>query len=118
MRHGNKKRTLGRVKNQKTALMRGLAVSLIRDGSIKTTEAKAKELRPFAERLITYAKSGTLAARRQVASALGEPRNETLKKLFDEIAPKFKERNGGYTRVIKIGRTKAGRDEAVIEYVE
>ncbi|MFT5849575.1 MAG: large subunit ribosomal protein L17 [Patiriisocius sp.] len=118
MRHGNKNRTLGRVRSQRTALLRGLAVSLIRDGKIKTTEAKAKELRPFAERLVTHAKKGTIAARRQVASLLGEPKSETISKLFDEIGPKFKEREGGYTRVIKMGRTLAGRDEAVIEYVE
>ena len=118
MRHGNKNRTLGRVRSQRTALLRGLAVSLIRDGKIKTTEAKAKELRPLAERLVTYAKKGTVAARRQAASVLGEPKSETISKLFDEIGPKFKERQGGYTRVVKMGRTTAGRDEAVIEYVE
>ena len=118
MRHGNKNRTLGRVRSQRTALLRGLAVSLIRDGKIKTTEAKAKELRPYAERLVTYAKKGTVAARRQAASVLGEPKAVTISKLFDEIGPKFKERSGGYTRVIKMGRTAAGRDEAVIEYVE
>ena len=118
MQHGNKNRTLGRVKKQKTALIRGLAVSLIRDGKIKTTEAKAKELRPFAERLVTYAKANTLASRRRTATELGEPKNETIKKLFDEIAPKYKDRHGGYTRIIKMGRTKAGRDEAIVEYVE
>ena len=117
MRHGNKNRTLGRVRKQRTALMRGLAVSLIRDGQIKTTTAKAKELRPFAERLVTYAKQGTVAARRNAATALGEPKADTIKKLFEEIAPKYKDRNGGYTRVIKMGRSN-GRDEAVIEYVE
>ena len=117
MQHGNKNRTFGRVRKQRTALMRGLAVSLIRDGKIRTTTAKAKELSPFAERLVTYAKEGTVAARRKAATALGEPKSETITKLFEEIAPKFKDRNGGYTRVIKMGRT-SGRDEAVIEYVE
>tara|TARA_B100000745_G_scaffold300012_1_gene252405 strand:- start:36 stop:329 length:294 start_codon:yes stop_codon:yes gene_type:complete len=97
--------------------MRGLAVSLIRDGQIKTTTAKAKELSPFADRLVTYAKKDTIAARRKAATALGEPKADTIKKLFEEIAPKFKDRNGGYTRVIKMGRTD-GRDEAVIEYVQ
>ena len=92
-------------------------MSLIENGQIKTTEAKAKELRPFAERLVTYAKKGDVAARRQAASVLGEPKDAVIKKLFEEIAPKFSDRNGGYTRVIKMGRTKAGRDEAVIEYV-
>lgn len=118
MRHGNKNRTLSRPANQKAALMRGLAVSLIEHGKIKTTEAKARELRPFAERLVTYGKQDTLAARRKVATALGEPKAEVIKTLFETIAPKFKERSGGYTRVIKMGRTQAGRDEAVIEYVE
>ncbi len=118
MRHGNQNRTLGRSKDQKTALMRGLAVSLIRDGQIKTTLAKAKELKPFAERLVTYGKQGTIAARRRAASALGEPKTTTISKLFDTIAPKFAERNGGYTRIVKVGRTEAGRDEAVIAYVE
>ena len=117
MRHGNQNRTLGRVRSQRTALLRGLAVSLIRNGKIKTTEAKAKELRPLAERLVTYAKEGTVAARRKASSVLGEPNEVTIKKLFDVIAPNYKERNGGYTRIIKMGRTPAGRDEAVIEYV-
>ncbi len=117
MRHGQQNRTFGRVRSQRTALMRGLAVSLIRDERIVTTEAKAKELRPFIERLVTYGKKGTIAARREAATKLGEPRAETIKKLFETIAPKFSERAGGYTRVIKMGRTPAGRDEAVIEFV-
>ena len=117
MQHGKNTRTLSRTRSQRTALMRGLAVSLIRDGKIKTTLAKAKELRPFAERLVTYGKQNTVASRRQAASALGEPANDTIKKLFDEIAPRFADRQGGYTRIIKVGRTSAGRDEAVIEYV-
>ncbi len=117
MRHGSKNRTLSRPARQKTALLRGLAVSLIENGQIKTTAAKAKELRPFAERLISYGKENTVTARRKAATALGEPKSTIVQKLFDEIAPKFAERNGGYTRIIKMGRTKAGRDEAVIEYV-
>jgi len=118
MRHGNQNRTLSRTRSQRTALLRGLAISLIKNGQIKTTEAKAKELRPFAERLVTYGKSGTVAARRKAAQALGEPAAVVIKKLFDEIAPQYKERSGGYTRITKMGRTPAGRDEAVIEYVE
>jgi large subunit ribosomal protein L17 len=97
--------------------MRGLAIALIEEGKIKTTEAKAKELSSFADRLVTYGKEGTLAARRKAASALGEPNDDTIKKLFEVIAPNYKERDGGYTRVIKMGRTLAGRAEAVIEYV-
>jgi len=118
MRHSNQNRTLGRDRDQRTALLRGLAVSLIKNGQIKTTEAKAKELRPMAERLVTYGKTGTIAARRKAAQVLGEPAAAIIKKLFEEIAPMYKERNGGYTRIIKMGRTSAGRDEAVIEYVE
>jgi large subunit ribosomal protein L17 len=117
MRHGNQNRTLSRPSNQRTALIRGLAVSLIKKGKIKTTTAKAKELRPFAERLVTYGKAGTVAARRKASQALGEPAAPVIKKLFEEIAPNFKDRNGGYTRIIKMGRT-SGRDEAVIEYVD
>ena len=116
MQHAKQNRTLGRPRNQRTALLRGLAVSLIENGKITTTTAKAKELRPFAERLITLGKEGTVAARRKVASRLGEPKDKVVKKLFDEIVPTYKERDGGYTRIIKMGQTN-GRDEAVIELV-
>ncbi|MCA9357901.1 50S ribosomal protein L17 [Candidatus Kaiserbacteria bacterium] len=118
MRHASKTRTLSRTRSQRTALVRGLAVSLIRDGQIKTTLAKAKELQPNIERLVTHAKKGTIPARRHVASALGEPSETIMKKLFSEIAPKFAERNGGYTRIVKLGRTSPGRDEAIIAFVE
>lgn len=116
MQHAKKNRTLSRPRRQRTALLRGLAVSLIENGKITTTSAKAKELRPFAERLITYGKKATVTARRQAASALGEPKDTVIKKLFDEIAPSYQERAGGYTRIIKMGQT-AGRDESVIELV-
>ena len=118
MRHANNKRTLSRTRSQRTALIRGLAVSLIRDGQIKTTLAKAKELQPNIERLITHAKKNTVQSRRLVASQLGEPLDNTITKLFSEIAPKFAERNGGYTRVVKMGATSPGREEAVIAFVE
>ncbi len=118
MRHSNKNRTLSRPAGQRAALLRGLSVSLIRDGKITTTIAKAKELQPRIERLVTFAKKNTIAARRTVASRLGEPNDEIVKKLFAEIAPKFETRNGGYTRVIKMGRMPSGRDQAVIEFVE
>lgn len=118
MRHENKNRTLGRTRSGRTALLRGLTVSLIRDGQIKTTAAKAKELQPRVERLITLAKKDTVAARRLVASRLGEPQDSTVKKFFGEIAPRFKERSGGYTRIVKLGRTSPGREEAIISFVE
>jgi large subunit ribosomal protein L17 len=116
MRHANKNRTLSRTRSQRTSLLRGLAISLIRDGQIKTTKAKAKELQPRIERLVTLAKSDSVATRRVVAARLGEPADATIKKLFTEIAPKFADRAGGYTRVVKVGQT-AGRDEAVIAFV-
>jgi large subunit ribosomal protein L17 len=118
MRHANKNRTLSRTRSQRTALIRGLAVSLIRDGQIKTTFAKAKELQPRIERLVTHAKNDTVAARRLVSTRLGEPTDSTIKKLFSEIAPNFKERNGGYTRIVKLGATSPGRQEAIISFVE
>ena len=117
MKHANNKRTLNRSRSQRTALIRGLAVSLIRDGQITTTLAKAKELQPNIEKLVTHAKKDSVAARRLVATRLGEPKTETITKLFADIAPKFAERNGGYTRIVKLGQT-SGRDEAVIAFVE
>ena len=117
MRHHNKNRTFGRPRNQRTALLRGLAVSLIEHGKIKTTEAKAKELRPYVEELITHGKKDTFQARRLVSSRLGEPTASVLKTLFEDIGKRYAERNGGYTRIVKLGETKAGRREAVIEFV-
>lgn len=117
MRHHHAQRTLGRDKDQRLALIRGLAQSLIEHGKIVTTEGKAKELRPFIEKLVTYARKDTLAARRRVLSALGQPKSSVATKLFSEIAPAHKDRQGGYTRIVKMGRSKAGRDEAVIEFV-
>lgn len=117
MQHRVKNRSLGRTSRLRTALLRGLAISLVENGKIKTTEAKAKEVRPFVEKLITTAKKDTVAARRTVSTRLGEPSADFIKNLFTEVAPKYKERDGGYTRVIKMGRTPAGRDEAVIELV-
>ena len=117
MKHSNNKRTLGRSRSQRTALMRGLAVSLIRDGQITTTLAKAKELQPQIERLVTHAKTDSVQTRRHVASKLGEPTSTTITKLFRDVAPKFAERSGGYTRIVKLGQT-SGREEAVIAFVE
>ncbi len=118
MRHASKTRKLSRTAGQRTSLLRGLAVSLIRDEKIVTTYAKAKELQSRIERLVTYAKKDTVASRRLVASRLGQPADIVTKKLFAEIAPKFAERNGGYTRVIKMGRMPSGREQAVIAFVE
>lgn len=97
--------------------MRSLARSLILHDKIKTTEAKAKALRPFIERLITKSKDGSVAARRLILSRLGGSKVATTK-LFDTLAPKYKERNGGYTRVTKVGtRVGDAAKEAIIEFV-
>jgi len=114
MKHHAGMRKLGRERNARKALLRSLATNLIRDGRIKTTEAKAKELRPFIERLITHAKKDTISAKRLVASRLGGEAKS--KKLFTDIAPKYADRNGGYTRVIKMP-TRAG-DESRMAFIE
>ena len=117
MRHHNQNRTFGRSRSQRTALMRGLALSLLAHGKIKPTEAKAKELRSYVEKLITKGKTDTLASRKLVLSSLGQPDTKVVTKLFSDIAPKYVDRKGGYTRIIKMGETKAGRREATIELV-
>jgi large subunit ribosomal protein L17 len=96
--------------------MRSLARNLIRDSRIKTTLAKAKELRPFVEKLVTRAKIGTVASRRLVVARIqGLPE---VKKLFDEVAPKYKGRAGGYTRIVKMpNRDLDGAPMALIEFV-
>lgn len=116
MRHHSNVRKFGREKNQRQALMRSLARNLIRDSRIKTTTAKAKELRPFVEKLVTKAKTATVASRRLVNSRImGAP--ET-KKLFDEVAPKYKERKGGYIRIVKLpNRDLDGSPMSLIEFV-
>jgi large subunit ribosomal protein L17 len=116
MRHHGNVRKFGREKTQRHALMRSLARNLVRDSRIKTTLAKAKELRPFVEKLVTTAKSGTVASRRLVMTRIqGAP--ET-KKLFDTVAPKYKSRAGGYTRIVKMpNRDLDGAPMALIEFV-
>jgi len=117
MRHHNTKRKFGRDKKQKKALLNSLALNLIVRGKIKTTEPKAKELRPFMEKLITKAKKGDIATRRVVVSKLSN-RSKEVKKLFEIIAPKYKDQNGGYTRVLKLGTRKSdGAKMAIIEFV-
>lgn len=96
--------------------MRTLAYSLFRDGKIMTTEAKAKALRPYAEKLITHARTNTPASRRLISSRLGSPAG--LSALFGTVAPKYLDRKGGYTRVIKAGFRKSdGAKMAMIELV-
>ncbi|MBI5139606.1 50S ribosomal protein L17 [Candidatus Nomurabacteria bacterium] len=118
MRHHNSKRKFGRVKNKRNALISSLARNLIIRGKIKTTEEKAKELRPFIEKLVTLAKNKDLAKRRLVISRLSNRAPET-KKLFETIAPKYTDRRGGYTRILKLGSRKSdGAKMAYIEFVQ
>lgn len=110
-------RKFGREKNQRVAFVRGLLINLIRHGRIETTLARAKEIRPFVEKLVTLAKEDTVARRRLVASRLINQDAETAK-LFTEYAPKYKAVAGGYTRILKLpARLSDGAEKAVIEFV-
>lgn len=116
MRHRSKKITLGREKAQRDALIRNLAESLIIHGGIKTTSAKARAVRGYVEPLVTKAKKGTLAERRLLISRLYT--DEAVNKLMADYGPRYKDRAGGYTRIIKIGpRFHDAADMVRIEFV-
>lgn len=116
MRHGKGGRQLRRTSEQRLALMRNLAISLIEHGAIETTEAKAKELRPFVEKLITKAKRGTLHARRQAVRDVHVRRAADT--LFRDVGPAFATRTGGYTRILRTGHRKGdGAEMARIELI-
>ncbi|MCT4661073.1 MAG: 50S ribosomal protein L17 [Tissierellales bacterium] len=111
-----KNKKLGRPTDQRMAMLRNLTTSLLRSGRIETTYPKAKETKRMAEKMITLAKRGDLHARRQVLSVVYD--KEVVATLFDEIAPKYQERNGGYTRIYKMGpRRGDGAEVAIIELV-
>ena len=114
MRHRAKGRQLSRTASHRRALLNNMATSLFEHGRVITTEAKAKELRPFAEKLITLARRGDLHARRLVERKIKD--RETLSRLFSEIGPRFAARPGGYTRILKLGHREGdGADIARIE---
>jgi large subunit ribosomal protein L17 len=114
MRHRAKGRQLSRTSTHRRAMLNNMATSLFEHGRVVTTEAKAKELRPFAERLITLARRGDLHARRLVQRKIKD--RETLSRLFSEIGPRFAARPGGYTRILKLGHREGdGADIARIE---
>jgi len=114
MRHQRTGKKLGRDSAHRKALYSNLAGALIEHGRIETTEAKAKAVRPFAEKMITLGKRGDLAARRQ---ALAELRSQfVVHHLFAEVAPRFAERPGGYTRIVKLGQRQG--DAAEMAYLE
>lgn len=108
MAYTKKAQTFHRKTGERAALMRSLARSLVLEERISTTEAKAKALRPVVERLVTYAKKNTLASRRLTKARLGD--DAAVKKLFDTIAPRYSDRAGGYTRIVK--RTTRGSNDA------
>ena len=117
MRHGMKGRKLNRTSSQRKSLLMNLSNSLLKSEQIKTTLPKAKELKPFVEKLITLGKRGELHNKRQAISMLHDL--EVVNKLFNEIATRYKSRNGGYTRIIKFGfRTGDSAPMAIIELVD
>lgn len=119
MRHHDRQRKFGRRRDQRRALLRGLAAALIRHGRIRTTEAKAKSLRPLVEKLVSQARRAGqpgIAAQRLVLARLGAPL--AARKLIQEIAPRYTRRAGGYTRISKLEpRSGDGSPMAIIEFV-
>jgi len=116
VRHRKKGRKLSRTPSHRKATLRNMAASLFLHERIETTTAKAKELRPYAERLITLARRGDVHSRRLAARKIHD--RDVLGKLFDDIAPRFAERPGGYTRILKVGNRKGdAADMSLIELV-
>lgn len=116
MKHHKKRRTFNRPKNQRVALLKSLARSLVLENGITTTSAKAKELRPFIEKLVTESKKNTVASRRVVMTRIGSA--EAVKKLHDEYSKRYASRAGGYTRIVNLGRIgKRVADMARIEFL-
>ena len=111
-----KNRKLGRTSDQRRAMLRAMVTYLLENGKIETTVTRAKEVRPLAEKMITLGKKNTLAAKRQAFAFI--TKEAVVKKTFDEIAPKYADRNGGYTRIIRIGpRRGDGAEMAIIELI-
>lgn len=116
MKHHKKRRTFNRPKNQRVALLKSLARSLVLENGITTTSAKAKELRPFIEKLVTESKKNTVASRRVVMTRIGSA--EATKKLHEEYSKRYASRAGGYTRIVNLGRIgKRVADMARIEFL-
>ena len=109
-------RKLGRATSHRKAMLRGMVTFLLENGKVETTVTRAKEVGAMAEKMITIAKTNNLAAKRQVLAFV--TKEAVSKKLFDEIAPKYAEKNGGYTRIIKIGPRRGDAAEmAIIELI-
>jgi len=117
MRHRKKGAKLGRGPDHRKALLKNLSKELIKHGRIKTTHPKAKALRPFIEKLITKGKKDTIHARRQANRKIND--RKLIEILFNHIAPQYEDRNGGYTRIVKLGyREKDGAPLSLIEFVD
>lgn len=118
MRHSKHKYKLGVVPSHRKSLMRNLAISMIEHGKIKTTQTKCKALRPYVEKLVTIAREDSVQNRRLAFSKLNN--KEAVAKLFNDVGPKFKERNGGYTRIVKLadGRVGDASKMGFISFVE
>jgi len=115
MRHHNANRKFGRERDQRRALFKSLAYSLALKGKIKTTEAKAKSLRPYMEKLVTLGKKQTPASHRRLESRVGR---QTARKIMEKLSVTYKDRRGGYTRITKIGpRASDASPMAIIEFV-
>jgi len=109
-------RKLGRATDHRKAMLRAMVTYLLENGKIETTVTRAKEVRPLAEKMITLGKKGDLAAKRQMMAFI--TKEDVVKKTCDEIAPKYAERNGGYTRIVKIGPRRGDAAEmAIIELI-
>jgi large subunit ribosomal protein L17 len=117
MRHNKSGRRLGRNSSHRKAMLRNMVTSLLDQEKITTTDARAKEIRKLAEKMITLGKKGDLHARRQALSVVQD--KKVVAKLFDRLAPRYAERNGGYTRIMKVGN-RAGDNApvSIIEFVE
>lgn len=117
MRHRMHGRKLGRTSAHRKAMFRNQLVALFEHERIVTTLPKAKEIRPLAERMVTLARTGTIANRRRILTMV--PDKDVVRKLFDEIAPRFMERPGGYTRILRLGRRRGdGAELAIIEFID
>lgn len=117
MRHGVAHRKLGRTSSHRVAMLKNMSASLIKHEQIKTTLPKAKELRPYVEKLVTLAKSGGLSNRRLALARLGD--DTQLVKLFDVLAARYAERQGGYVRIVKAGfRRSDATQMAIVEFVD
>lgn len=115
MRHHNANRKFGRVRKVRSALLKSLALALVKEGKIQTTEAKAKEIRPLVEKMITSGKTDTLSTRKNLIGKIGKIGAD---KIIKTVSPKYKTRSGGYTRITKLPARKSdGSPMAVIELI-